>query len=111
MNLLSIIMERNMSNKKVVILTVAIIAGMLIIPTIYKVHIEHNNRLIKVVEKEFLYYAKKCYYENACSSTVTLNDLYEKGYINEELANPITKKYYDTSSYVDIKTEEITFIE
>ena len=100
-----------MSNKKVIILTLAIIAGMIIIPTIYKVHSEHNDRLVSVVEKEFLYYAKKCYYEDACSSKVTLNDLYEKEYIKEKLANPITKKYYDTSSYVDIKTEEITFIE
>ena len=44
-------MERIMSDKKVIGLTIAIIAGMIIIPTIYKVHTEHNNRLLLVVEK------------------------------------------------------------
>ena len=48
-------MEKKMSNKKVIGLSIAIIAGMIIIPTIYKIHEEHNNRLLLVVEKEFEY--------------------------------------------------------
>ena len=39
-------------NKKVITLTVAIIVGMIIIPTIYKIHTNHNNKLLLVVEKD-----------------------------------------------------------
>ncbi len=100
-----------MSNRKVIILTIAVLMGMIIVPTIYKVHAKHNEMLLLVVEKEFWYYAKLCYYEGECSSTVTLDDLYEKEYITTKLANPITKKYYDGTSYVDVLTGKINFNE
>ena len=69
-----------MNNKRMIGLTVAIIAGMIIIPTIYKIHENHNEKLLQVVENEFHYYAKECYLNDECTSTVTLKELYEKGY-------------------------------
>lgn len=99
-----------MSNKKVIGITVAVIAGMIIIPTIYKIHTAHNERLLLVVENEFKYYAKQCYYQEECSSVVTLKELYEKGYLEEELTNPISKRYYREDSSVNLDTNEINLI-
>ena len=99
-----------MSNKKVIILTIAVIAGMIVIPTIYKIHENHNDKLIQVVEKEFSYYAKKCFLNDECSKIVTLKNLYDSGYINERLSNPITKKYYDDASFINLDTNEINLI-
>ena len=98
-----------MSNKKVIGLTIAILVGMIIIPTIYKIHEEHNRRLLLVVEKEFSYYAKQCYYKDECSNTVTLKELYDLGYLKEKLADPVTKKYYSEESYIDLDTLNIIF--
>ena len=109
MSLLKIIMEKSM-NKKVIIITIAVIAGMILIPTIYKIHENHNHKLIQVVEEEFHYYAKECYLSDECSSTVTLKDLYDKGYLNNKLTNPINKKYYDEKSSINLDTKEINLI-
>ena len=98
-----------MSNKKVIGLTIAILAVMIIIPTIYKIHEEHNRCLLLVVEKEFSYYAKQCYYEDECSNIVTLGELYDRGYLEEKLTDPVTKKYYSEESYIDLDTGAITF--
>lgn len=94
-------------NKKVIILTVCVIIGMILFPTIYKVYQKHNEDLVTVVEKEFLYQAKKCFHDDECSNMVTLKDLYEKDYLTEKLTNPISKKYYLEESYINLDTEEI----
>ena len=97
-------------NKKVIIITIAVIAGMILIPTIYKIHENHNNKLLQVVEEEFHYYAKECYLKDECTSTVTLKDLYDKGYLEDKLTNPINKKYYDEESSINLDTNEINLI-
>lgn len=97
-------------NKKVIIITIAVIAGMILIPTIYKIHENHNNKLLLVVEEEFHYYAKQCYLNDECTSTVTLKDLYDKGYLEDKLTNPINKKYYDEESSINLDTNEINLI-
>ena len=83
---------------------------MIIIPTIYKIHEEHNNRLLLVVEKEFEYYAKECYLNDECENVVTLKELYDLNYLEDRLANPITKKYYDDTSSIHLDTKEIDLI-
>ena len=103
-------MEISMNNKRMIGLTVAVIAGMIIIPTIYKIHENHNEKLLLVVENEFHYYAKECYLNDECTSTVTLKELYEKGYLEEKLTNPINKKYYDEESSINLDTNEIELI-
>ena len=97
-------------NKKVIIITIAIIVGMILIPTIYKIHENHNEKLLLVVEEEFHYYAKMCYLNDECSSTVTLKELYEKKYLENKLTNPINKKYYNEKSSINLDTKEIKLI-
>ncbi len=98
-------------NKKVIILTIFIILGMITFPTIYKIYDNHNKHLIEVVEKEFLYHAKECFNKNICQNKIVyLKDLYNNNYIEEKLTNPLTKKYYQEDSYVNLETNEIKLI-
>ena len=97
-------------NKKIVILTIFIIMGMIIVPTVYKIFDQNGKDKIKVVEQEFLYQAKKCYNKGECNKIIYLKDLYEKEYITDKLISPITKKYYEDNSYIKIDTLEIKLI-
>lgn len=99
-----------MKNNKIISYTFFIILGMIVFPTIYKIYTKHNNDLIKVVEEEFLYQAKICYKEDVCENKVLLKDLYENNYIKEKLTNPLNKKYYEDTSYVDLEKNEIKLI-
>lgn len=100
-----------MSNKKAIILTIVVILGMIIVPTIYKIYTEYNNNLILVVEKEFTYYAKKCFNEDVCKEKIVyLKDLYDNNYLKENLNNPINKKYYSSESFINLETYEIKLI-
>ena len=99
-----------MNNKRVIIFTIVVVLIILIVPTAFKIYKEHNDKLIMVVEKEFLYQAEKCFKENNCSEMIYLSDLYEKEYIEEKLFNPINKKYYSLDSYVNLKNKEIKLI-
>ncbi len=98
-------------NKKAIILTIFVIIGMIVLPTIYKIYVTHNNNLIKVVEKEFLYQANKCYNAKDCKNeVVTLKELYDNKYIIDKLTDPLTKKYYGEDSNINIKTGKINLI-
>ncbi|MCI8670886.1 MAG: hypothetical protein HFI36_02470 [Bacilli bacterium] len=100
-----------MKNSKVIISTFIIILGMIIVPTVYKIYKNHEENLIKVVEKEFLYYAKNCYNESVCKEPIVeLKDLYENDYLKEKLTNPINKKYYSEKSSINLDTNEIKLI-
>lgn len=99
-----------MSNKKVIFLTLFIILGMIAVPTIYKIYKNHNDNLVRVVEQEFLFQAKKCFYEDNCSKKIYLSDLYKKKYLEDKLFNPINKKYYRDDSYINLDTNEIKLI-
>ena len=97
-------------NKRIIILTIFIIMGMIIVPTVYKIYDQNGKDKIKVVEKEFLYQANRCYNKGDCNKTIYLKDLYEKKYLEDKLINPITKKYYEDNSYIKIDTLEIKLI-
>lgn len=98
-------------NKKVIILTIFIILGMIFFPTVYKINKTHQDDLNLVVEKEFTYQALKCYKEKKClDKTITLKNLYDYNYLNEKLTNPTTKKYYKETSSYNIETKKINLI-
>ncbi len=96
-----------MNNKKVIILTIIIILIIILVPLMYKIYKNHQDNLIKVVEEEFLYQAKKCYDADICTNKVYLKDLYTNNYLEDKLTNPLNKKYYSEDSYIDLNTNEI----
>lgn len=89
-------------NKIIVIGSIILIISLISFPTIYKVIKNHKDNLNQVVYKNVIESAKKCYYEEVCTNnTITLKELYKNNYL-EKVSNPVTKEYYNESSYVRV---------
>lgn len=100
-----------MSSSKFVI-SVTVIACILIvgISVFYKVVAINHEKLYTVSNKLIIEAAQNCYYDKKCENkTITLNDLYEKEYLKEEVIDPVTKEVYNNNSYVEITSEGSTF--
>lgn len=88
---------------------VTIISCLLIImlPTIYKVFINHKNKLYIVVEKEIIEAAEKCWAENKClTNVITLKELYDLNYLEKQI-DPMTKKVYENDSTIKKTKQKI----
>lgn len=80
----------------IVLLIIFLIGGF----TAYKVIRMHNDNLILVTEKRIIEAAQKCWREDKCpNDIVTLKELYENNYLEQEI-NPLTKEIYSDASYV-----------
>lgn len=100
-----------MSSSKFVI-SVTVIACILIvgISVFYKVVTINHEKLYTVSNKLITEAALNCYYDKKCENKkITLSELYEKGYLKEEIIDPVTKEVYNKDSYVEIKKEGSTF--
>lgn len=97
-------------NKIILYITLLLLVFMITVPSILKTIDKHNRRLEEVAEKEIIEAAKDCYYNESCvGDTILLSELYEKTDL-KEMINPISKKVYNSESYVDVKNN-FTFIE
>jgi hypothetical protein len=74
--------------------------------TIYKLNKRHEDRLYNVMYSEIKYQAKKCYLKDECESSITLNELYEKKYL-ETMYDPISKEELNKNIKIIIKDEKI----
>ena len=98
------------SNKIIVISSIIIIILIIAIPTTYKVIKNHNQNLYKVVEDKIVEKAKECYYDKKClEEKITLKELYDNKYL-DKVSDPISKEYYNESSYVERKNNIYKFI-
>lgn len=94
-------------NRIVIPGTIIIIILMIGIPTFINIKKDHENKLIKVSEKRIEEAAKKCFLDNKCEgSKTTLQTLYDFGYLETQV-NPISKKYYDSSSIIKYEDKKI----
>ena len=99
------------TNKIVIYVTIIAITLIISIPTFYKVININQQRLNEVNEKLVTESAFRCYYEGKCQNKiVTLNDLYNLGYITTDIVNPKTKEIYSKDSFVEISQNEIKLI-
>lgn len=97
-------------NKIIIYITILILILMISIPSVIKTINIHNKRLEKVTTGKIIEMAKKCYYNESCvEDKITLAELYEKTDL-KELTNPITKKVYNSLSYVDVENN-FSFVE
>lgn len=88
------------SNKNIIIATIMVILLSVGSYTTYKVYKDHQKKMLLVNEKRITEAAYKCFLEEQClDSEITLDKLYELGYLKEE-ANPLTKEVYSGLSYV-----------
>ncbi len=96
-------------NKPVTIGSIILIVLLIFIPSIYKVHKNHEEMLYKAVNDKIINAAKECYYNKIClNEKITLEELYNNNLI-EKMNDPVTKEYYNISSYVIKNGEEFTF--
>ena len=97
-------------NKVIIYSTILITIFLIFVPSVYKTIKQHNDRLLAVTTKKIIETAKSCYYNESCiEEKITLNELYEKTEL-KELINPLTKKVYNSESYVDVK-DNFAFVE
>ena len=98
-------------SKFVINVTIIGIVLIILIPTVYKIVVEHNDRLLKVTTKRIEEAAKNCKLDEKCTNDkITLKELYDKKYLKKE-SNPITKKYYNEESYVKVNKNNYKFVE
>ena len=100
-------MEKKKNN--IIIIIYLILLLILCTFTIYKIIKNHESKLYNVLYSKIEYNAKKCYLDKKCKDTITLNDLYEKKYLDilydpiskEELNKDIKIKYIDNRVIID----------
>lgn len=92
------------------LISIAIVASMLIIiiATLIKIRDNQNTKSIYAMESKIKYYAKRCYLENNCQGEITLKDLQDKGYLESEIVNPVTKEILDENTKITYFNNEIT---
>ena len=89
-------------------MTIIAITLIISVPTLYKVININQQRLNEVNEKLVTENAFRCYYEGKCQNKiVTLNELYNLGYITQDIVNPKTKEIYSKDSFVEISLNEM----
>lgn len=104
-------MEKNI-NKLCILGTIILVSGLIIGVTIYKVIDNHNKRKLLVDTKFIVDTAKKCIYDDKCSSNedITLEKLYDLSYLERQV-NSVTKEYYNNKSYVTYKDNDYVFVD
>lgn len=98
-------MEKKKLNKisNTILIIVLII---LTIITIYKINKHHEDKLYNVLYSKIEYASNKCYLENQCKDNFTLNDLYEKKYLETQY-DPISKEELDNNIKIKIKDDKV----
>ena len=98
------------TNKFVIYLSLIFCIGIIAIPTITKVINKNHAALNKVNEKMAIESAEKCIFEGRCKSgKIYLKDLYDMGYLEDDIVSPETKVIYSKESYVVIEKENAIF--
>lgn len=82
------------SNFTIFFVTLSILIVIIITSSTIAINNQHDEKLMYAMETKIEYYAKRCYLENNCKDVITLDDLYNKGYL-EEIVNPVTKEVID----------------
>ena len=86
-----------------VILVLVLIIG---VNTLYLKQKRHDERAYKVLFNKIEYNAKQCYLKKDCNSSMILNDLYTKGYL-ETLYDPISKEELNKNIIITINNNEV----
>jgi len=84
--------KKRLSNYFLLVSTIIIVLVILITKTVVIMSQRHEDKAMYSMRTKIEYNAKRCYLEEKCTDTITLQKLYDEGYINEEVINPITKE-------------------
>lgn len=97
-----------LKSKNIIIITIIILGIGILAGTIYKVTKIHQNRLVNCMIDKVEINALKCYREDNCKETITLQELYDLKYI-DEVVNPITKEIYPSNTTITIENNKAHF--
>jgi hypothetical protein len=101
-------MERKkISNSLFIIVTLAIIAVVIITKTVMVLNDRHEEKLIYAMHSKVEYNALKCYREEKCKDTITLQVLYDNEYIKDEIIDPITKEVISHDLEIKYENDKI----
>ena len=98
-------MKHKVSNFTIIFIVLLVIITIVGIFTIIKIQKNHEEKLKYAMKSKVEYKAERCYLENICKDTITLNVLYENGYLTE-VVDPVTKEVIDPNlniNYIDNK--------
>lgn len=99
--------KKKISSFMIFMITLIIITVIIISKTVIVLNEKHESKLLYAMQSKVEYYAKRCYLEEKCSGNITLNDLYEKEYLKEEVVNPITKEVLRKDLLIRYEDEEV----
>ena len=95
------------SNCTIIFIVICLLTIFVITYSTFKINETHESKLYYSVKSNVKYYAERCYLEEMCKDTVTLNDLYNLGYLTKEVINPVTKEVVDPSTLVNYINGEV----
>ncbi len=98
-------------NYKINIALIFIAFLLFLVPSVFYLLKQHYDSMYLVVEKKVIEAAQTCKAKEDCiSSTVTLEELIDKGYI-DKVYDPISKELINTKSYIDLSKDEFKVVE
>ena len=100
--------KTNKSSKFITIIFLGIIV-LVICLTVYKLNKKHEDKLYNVLYSEIKYAANQCFLKKECESSITLNELYEKKYLDIKF-DPITKEELNGEIKININAEKIEIV-
>ena len=92
--------------KNKLIIVPAIIIVILLIGTFYKIQKNREEKLYNALYGKIEYVATQCYLNNECVDSITLQDLYDKDYLETQY-DPITKEILDSKMKIEYKEDKV----
>ena len=92
--------------KKISSIMAILLLIILISLTIYKLNKKHEDKLYDVLYSKIKYEAKECFLDKKCESTIVLEELYNKKYLEIQY-DPITKEELNPKLEIKITDEKI----
>ena len=83
-----------------------ILMVILLSATIYKIIKNREEKLYDVLYGKIEYAAKECFLKKDCIEKITLQDLYDKKYLDYQY-DPVTKELLDPNIIIEYKEEKI----
>ena len=104
-------MEKMNLSSKINIALIFIAFLLFLVPSVFFLLKQHYDSMYIVVEKKVIEAAQICKAKEDCiSSTVTLEELINKGYI-DKVYDPISKELINTKSFIDLNKDEFKVVQ
>lgn len=98
---------KKISNFTIIFACLCIIVVLVVCKTAIRINATHEERLIYAMQSKVEYYAKRCYLEEKCEGEVTLDMLYENGYLSH-VYHPVTKELIDPDTKINFDGDKVT---